>query len=451
MLNISENRINKIVEKDKLKAYEKILKLKFSSAFVKWIYLILFLIFVALFCPWTQNIRAKGYVTSLRPEHRPQTIHTTIPGRIEKWFVMEGQKVKKGDTIVFISEIKEDYLDPNLLNRTQEQVVAKEQSIVSYQKKVNALNSQIDALNQAMIMKIEQAKNKIKQYKLKINMDSADYEASVINLNIAGEQFKRYDELLKKGIISQTEYEQRKLKLQEAQAKKTSAESKLLTSKNEHINSVIELNTVKAEYNDKLMKTESDKYSAMSSMFEAEASVAKLQNLYNTYENRTGFYYITAPQDGVIAKALTTGIGETLKEGMPIASIMPLGNELAVEWYVNPIDLPLLRVGQTVRFIFDGWPSLVFSGWPGLSYGTYSGNIVAIDNFANDKGQYRVLVAQSKADHPWPSQLRPGGGAIGFALLQDVALWYEMWRKLNGFPPKFYENNTSEINNDQKK
>lgn len=403
-----------------------------------------------MFCPWTQNIESEGFVTTLKPEHRPQTIHTTIPGRIEKWYVAEGLKVKKGDTIAFISEIKEEYFDHNLLKRTQEQVKAKEQSIGSYQSKVNALNNQVDALNQTMGMKLEQNKNKIQQAHLKIKIDSADYEASVANYTIAQQQFKRYEELLQKGIISQTEFEQRKLKLQETQAKKISSESKLLTSRNECINAVIELNSVRAEYNDKLMKAESDKFSALSDMFDTEAAVAKLQNQYANYENRTAFYFITAPQDGFITKALTTGIGETIKEGTPIVSIMPADYELAVEWYVSPIDLPLLHIGVKVRFIFDGWPSLVFSGWPGLSYGTYGGKIVAIDNVTNDKGKYRVLVAPDKNDHKWPVQLRPGGGVIGFALLQDVPLWFEMWRKLNGFPPKFYENNLQTINHANK-
>lgn len=33
----------------------------------------------ALFLPWTQNIRARGTLTSLSPDQRPQTIHAVIP------------------------------------------------------------------------------------------------------------------------------------------------------------------------------------------------------------------------------------------------------------------------------------------------------------------------------------------------------------------------------------
>ena len=77
---------------------------------------------VLLFLPWTQNVSGNGAVTTLKPNQRPQTIHTAIAGRIEKWYVQEGDFVEKGDTILYISEIKEDYFNPNLVKNTKQQV-----------------------------------------------------------------------------------------------------------------------------------------------------------------------------------------------------------------------------------------------------------------------------------------------------------------------------------------
>jgi len=150
-------------------------------------------------------------------------------------------------------------------------------------------------------------------------------------------------------------------------------------------------------------------------------------------------YFITAPQDGYITKALQSGIGETIKEGEAIVSIVPNVSELAVEMYVRPIDLPLINKGSEVRFIFDGWPSLVFSGWPNISVGTYSGRVFAIDNVTSDNGKYRILVAPNPDEVDWPVELRMGSGAQAIALLQDVPIWYEVWRQFNGFPPEFYK------------
>jgi len=112
---------------------------------------------------------------------------------------------------------------------------------------------------------------------------------------------------------------------------------------------------------------------------------------------------------------------------------------LAVEIFVPARDLPLLEIGSPVQFLFDGWPALVFSGWPRLTYGTFAGEVFAIDRAAGSDGRYRVLVSEV-AGNDWPAALRVGSGARGIALLKDVQIWYEIWRQLNGFPPDFYAN-----------
>jgi hypothetical protein len=88
--------------------------------------------------------------------------------------------------------------------------------------------------------------------------------------------------------------------------------------------------------------------------------------------------------------------------------------------------------------MFDGWPALVFSGWPNLSTGTFKGEVYAIDNFISSNGKYRVIITPDHTFKKWPELLRLGSGAQCFTLLGNVPLWYEIWRKFNGFPPDFY-------------
>lgn len=397
------------------------------------------ILLIIMFLPWTQNIRSTGKVTALKPDQRPQTIHSVIGGKIEKWFVSEGQFVKKGDTILYISEIKEDYLDPSLVQNTESQIKSKEFSVKSYMNKVNSNDNQIDALIIAKKLKLEQAQNKLIQSRLKVSSDSADLVAAETNYNVANEQFKRITQLYKDGLKSLTEFESRKLKLQETKAKVVALENKLMTSRNEVLNAQIELQSINADYGDKIAKTEADKFATLSNLYDAEATVTKLQNQFINYSIRSGMYYILAPQDGYITKALQYGIGEIVKIGSEIVSIMPADYELAVEMYVNPIDIPLLDRKQNVQIQFDGWPSVIFSGWPGISFGTYGGQIVAIDNFISENGKYRVLVAQNKQVQKWPHEIRLGAGANTITLLKEVPIWYELWRKINGFPPDYYK------------
>lgn len=393
---------------------------------------------VVMLLPWTQTISSVGNVTALSPNNRPQTIQAIIGGRIEKWYVQEGQFVKKGDTIAFLSEVKSEYMDPNLIVRTEEQVKSKESSADSYMSKVKALDSQIDALNDSRIFKLQQAENKVRQSKLKVISDSMDYKANLKQLDIAIKQYERTEELYKQGLKSLTDVENKRLKVQEMEAKVVSLENKLLTSRNELINAKTELSSINADYQDKIAKGESEKSSALSGLYEVEATVTKMQSQIANYSVRAGYYYVTAPQDGYISQALKSGVGETVKEGTPLVSIVPSISDFAVEMFVDPIDLPLMHVGNKVRLQFDGWPAIVFSGWPHVSYGTYGGKVVAIDNYIGENGKYRVLVAPDQTDHKWPKGLRMGVATNNMTLLKDVSIWYELWRKINGFPPNYY-------------
>jgi hypothetical protein len=111
--------------------------------------------------------------------------------------------------------------------------------------------------------------------------------------------------------------------------------------------------------------------------------------------------------------------------------------------FIRPIDLPLIKLGQRVRIQFDGWPAIIFSGWPGTSFGTFGGRVFAIDNFISKNGLYRIIVAPDYDDYPWPEELRAGAGANSILLLNDVPVWYELWRQFNGFPPDYYSGGQS--------
>jgi multidrug efflux pump subunit AcrA (membrane-fusion protein) len=145
------------------------------------IYALFFIVLVILFLPWTQNIQSNGKVTTLRPEQRPQTINTMISGRIEKWFVKDGDIVKKGDTILYISEIKEDYFDPNLISRTKDQLKNKEMTVSSYSDKIRSLDNRVDALLDNGQLQLQQAKIKLQQTELKIRADSIEYYTAIEN------------------------------------------------------------------------------------------------------------------------------------------------------------------------------------------------------------------------------------------------------------------------------
>jgi len=438
MLNITRNTVVDRIDRklySSLRLVEAKNTKRLGIRMIKWTF---FIFFIVALLPWTQNIRSNGAITTLKPNQRPQDIHSVIAGRIEQWNVQEGDFVKKGDTIVIISEVKDDYFDEKLLDRTSDQLDFKKQSANSYGNKINAQEDQLSSLIQLRKLKLEQIEIQISQTKLKVQNDSISYVASQLDKEIADFQLERMDSLYRLGYKSLTDLEKARINAQQANAKKIAAKNDWLQNRNELISLKIEKSNTQSDFDNKYSKTSSDKYSTESEKFDTETAIAKMENQLRNYQVRQGFYIITAPQNGFITKLLVQGLGETIKEGQPIVSFMPGATDLAVEIYVSPIDLPLLQIGRHVRLQFDGWPAIVFSGWPDASYGTYGGEVYAIDQFISPNGKYRVLVKPDVNEQKWPKALRVGGGSKSMILLDNVPIWYELWRKVNGFPPNFY-------------
>ena len=420
------------------KSFDAVYQSGKKSKIRRWAFGLLGGLVILMFLPWTQNIRARGTVTTLRQEHRPQELHAIISGRVVKWYVKEGDMVKAGDTIAQLAEVKDAYLDPRLLERTEAQIQAKSASVTAYGDKAAATASQMTALQASRELKIQQIQNKLRQLTLKLQADSMEMVSSLNDLHIADAQYKRQRALRDSGLSSLQQVEQRSASYQQAIAKKTAAEIKFHNTKTDLLTAGIEMQSANQEYAEKLYKAQGDRATAQSEIATGQGEIAKLSNQYANYSIRSGQYFLRAPQDGQVIGASKQGINEIVKEGEPLCQIVPQHIDYAVELFVRPVDLPLLAKGQHIRFQFDGYPAIIFSGWPSASYGMFDGRVIAIETAVNANGKARVLIAEDSASKPWPRTMSLGTGAQGIALLKNVPIGYELWRNINGFPPDYY-------------
>jgi hypothetical protein len=77
-------------------------------------------------------------------------------------------------------------------------------------------------------------------------------------------------------------------------------------------------------------------FTALSNQYDTEAQVNKLKNQYANYSIRNDYIIEQLKMD--ILTVLYAGIGETIKEGTPIATVMPSEYDIAVET-CKPLDL----------------------------------------------------------------------------------------------------------------
>jgi multidrug efflux pump subunit AcrA (membrane-fusion protein) len=194
--------------------------------------ILLVVVLLGLFLPWRQNIQATGKVITLLPDQRPQEVQTNIAGRVSVWRIKEGDFIKKGDTVVVLTEIKTEYLDPKLLEQTELQINAKEKSVLSYASKIDAINDQINQLENNRDLSQSKASNKIEQEQFKLKEIQADLTAAITGVNIAKKQYERDSGLATENLRSSLEVENRRLKYQDAIAKKIGLEAKVRSGQN---------------------------------------------------------------------------------------------------------------------------------------------------------------------------------------------------------------------------
>ncbi|MGZ8470622.1 MAG: HlyD family secretion protein [Gemmatirosa sp.] len=374
----------------------------------------------AMLLPWQQSVQGRGELTALSPSDRPQDVPAVIGGRIAAWHVQEGAFVRRGQLLVRLSEVKVEYLDPTTIDRYREQLVAKRGAVGAKREKAAALAAQIAALEQGLGLSLEKARNKVVLYRAALDAASADS-------GIAFDQLDRRERLANEGLSSTNDLQAARLRAQQASAR-------LVEKRAELANAEIELRSLGAEYADKLAKARAERSATVADVADGEADASKLQNATDNLALRNRLYDITAPQDGYVVRAIRAGVGEQVKEGDAVVTVMPARPRLAAAVQVGAVDAPLLSPGRRVRLQFDGWPALQFSGWPRAAVGTFGGVVAVVDRVAAPDGTFRVLVSPDPAEEPWPAGLRQGSGVIAWAMLDEVRLGYELWRRVNGFP-----------------
>ena len=409
--------------------------------------------------PWQQSVKGTGNVIAYAPLERQQTIETPIKGRIVKLGegIFENAFVKKGDLIAEIADLDTEYLVrlEGQLAASRRQVdageallKANERNLEAAKTIVTSLQSQVDAYQLVKEQVIAAADADVAAGVNKVEAEQqqlAEHEAALTQVQA---DFDRQKTLFEEDIASELKFQSAQRKLSEAKAKVEKSKAYVRASENDLLSKRSERKAkeqkaqVDIDYataalrkaNADIAKSESDVAKAQADLtksqkevFEAETKVARQQS-----------QRLVAPFDGFVTRITPNQSSQILKEGDMICVIVPDTSDRAVQIWLDGNDAPLVEPGRHVRLQFEGWPAVQFAGWPSVAVGTFGGEVISVDAAADDgKGKFRVLVRPDVTDNPWPSKrfLRQGVRANGWVLLDQVPLWYEIWRNMNGFPP----------------
>ncbi len=389
--------------------------------------------FLALFLPWQQNVTAMGRVTAFTPSERVQTIDAPLNGVISKWYVQEGSKVNKGDTLLEISDI-----DPMFKERLQAQrdnlrtkLSAKESELQSYELQQRNLLSSRDA-------KIAAAKFKLDVAQQKILSSAETLSATQATVDAAEYQINRLKRLYQDGLVSKRDMEVAERDFIIAKRSQNSAQAQYNSAQAEAKSANVEIQQIRAD-------AQVDLDTNLAAINKMKGELADSQNSLTNAEinvSRQNMQKIVAPRAGVIFRLPVNSQSQMISQGQPLLVILPDTQARSVELMVDGRDAPLITKGSAVRLEFEGWPALQVPGWSRVRVGTFAGKVAFVDPTDNGLGNFRVMVVPDDKEQDWPEArfLRQGINAKGWILLENVTIGYEIWRVLNGFPPRVPEN-----------
>jgi multidrug resistance efflux pump len=287
---------------------------------------------------------------------------------------------------------------------------------------------------------VDQATNKFSAQQSKLT-------ASEAKLWQAEADYQRKQQLFQEGIESQLKAQESEQKYREAKASVQVATQDVENAEHGISGKRREREAKRQEWEAKINKVLSQLEKAKADLAKAEIDINKTSEEINQKRSKLLDHQrklavqqtqdVLAPRNGYIMNLTVFDSSSIVKPGDQLCRIVPKTENPAVQVWVAGNDAPLIAPGRQVRLQFEGWPAVQFSGWPSVAVGTFGGKVALVDPTDNGSGKFRVVIVPDPEDQPWPEYpyLRQGVRTNAWVLLEQVALGYEVWRRMNGFPP----------------
>lgn len=383
---------------------------------------------VGLVAPWQQSASGNGRVIAFAPLERQQTIEASVEGRVIAWHVQEGDRVEQGQLLVELADN-----DPRLFERLESERSLTADRVETYGARVRALEERLAAVRSAQEgavaaaeARVRMARDRLLAAEQGVTAAQADLDAQSINLS-------RTRGLADQGLVSQRDLELAVLADARARTGRDASAATRDAARGDRDAAQAALAQAQASMLAEVQNAEASLESARTDHQAAQAALLR----FDSRVARQGTQAVRAPRGGSVFRIQANLMGEQMKVGDPLLTLVPDTADRAVEMWVDGNDSALVHEGRRVRLQFEGWPAVQFAGWPSVAVGTFGGRVAFLDATDDGRGNFRVVVVPDPEDEPWPEPrfLRQGVRANGWVLLDTVSLGFELWRQLNGFPP----------------
>ena len=310
-------------------------------------------------------------------EIRPVTIYNLtaeVPGRVEAIYVTEGQTVKKGQPLVKVDPTQSSFA-----------VSAGEASVRV---------TQADVQNQQVAL--DQARNNVNQSKASLAAAEADLERLKADLNYAESEYKRNEELVEKGVINKSSFDQVKSRYEQARASVNAQQSRI--------------NQIKVQIKDSELAVNRAEAALNSSQQRVKQGQATLAQQADQLKKTTRY----SPIDGVVS-SLPVKVGEFALASFSTTPLLTVADmsQVNTEVHVDETDIADVQLGQKAKVKVDALGDTEIEGEvieKGASAITKSGQTIASSATTQEAKDFLVKIKLNPTDVV-RAKLRPGMSA----------------------------------------
>ncbi|MGA9773648.1 MAG: efflux RND transporter periplasmic adaptor subunit [Blastocatellia bacterium] len=297
-----------------------------------------------------------------------------VPGRVEQIYVTEGETVKKGQPLVKVDPTQSSFA-----------VSAGEASVRV---------TQADVSNQ--MVAVDQAKNNVNQMKAALAAAESDLERLRVDLQYNENEYKRNEELVEKGIITKSQFDQYKSRVDQAKALANAQQSRI--------------NQIKVQVKDAELAVDRAQAALNSSQQRVQQGQAQLAQQADQLKKTTRF----SPIDGVVS-SLPVKVGEYALASFSSTPLLTVADmsQINAEIKVDETDIADVQVGQKARVKVDALGDIEIDGdviEKGASAITRSGQTITSSANSQEAKDFLVKIKLN----PTPeiaAKLRPGMSA----------------------------------------
>lgn len=297
-----------------------------------------------------------------------------VPGRVEQIYVAEGDTVKKGQPLVKVDPTQSTFA-----------VSAGEASVRV---------SQADVSNQQVA--VDQAKNNVNQMKAVLAGAESDLERLRVDLQFNENEYKRNEELVEKGIITKSQFDQYKSRLDQSKALVNAQQSRI--------------NQIKVQVKDAELAVDRAQAVLNSSVQRVEQGRAQLAQQSDQLSKTTRY----SPIDGVVS-SLPIKVGEYALSSFSTTPLLTVADmsQINAEIKVDETDIADVQIGQKAKVKVDALGDVEIEGdviEKGASAITRSGQTITTSANSQEAKDFLVKIKLN----PTPeiaAKLRPGMSA----------------------------------------